>query len=198
MSDAISAELDKSKKPLDFDEIFKKKKFQLFLKRIFDFNSNGVEYGGENAFKYLIGEMVTNIYEHSMFNNALVMAQKYATKKYVDICFCDNGISIPGSFERAGMFFEDDFEAIGAAINGTSSKMNHERGWGMGSSARICLEGLGGSMLIASRGGTIEFHQGNPKRYIDTDRSDYRYSGTLISMRFPYPAPEVDVYEFTG
>ena len=168
------------------------------LKRIFDFNSNGVEYGGENAFKYLIGEMVTNIYEHSMFNNALVMAQKYATKKYVDICFCDNGISIPGSFERAGMFFEDDFEAIGAAINGTSSKMNHERGWGMGSSARICLEGLGGSMLIASRGGTIEFHQGNPKRYIDTDRSDYRYSGTLISMRFPYPAPEVDVYEFTG
>ena len=36
MSDAISAELDKSKKPLDFDEIFKKKKFQLFLKRIFD------------------------------------------------------------------------------------------------------------------------------------------------------------------
>lgn len=68
----------------------------------------------------------------------------------------------------------------------------------MGSSARICLEGLGGSMLIASREGMIEFHQGNPKRYINIDQSDYRYSGILISMRFPYPAPEVDVYEFTG
>ena len=91
------------------------------LKRIFDFHKNGVGYGGENAFKYLIGEMVTNIYEHSLFNNALVMAQKYPTTGFVDICFCDDGISIPGSLERSGMFFEDDLEAIGAAINGTSS-----------------------------------------------------------------------------
>lgn len=119
-----------------------RKEAENIIKRIYDLNSNGMEYGGENAFKYLIGEMVTNIYEHSMFNNALVMAQKYSKKKYVDVCFCDDGISIPGSFERAGMFFEDDFEAIGAAINGTSSKKNHERGGEWGQAPGYALKGL--------------------------------------------------------
>lgn len=166
------------------------------LNIVYSLNANGKECGGENAFKYLIGEMVTNIYEHSRFDNAFVMAQRYSLGGFVDICFCDDGVSIPGSLASAGLLFEVDFEAVAEAMNGLSSKRNHERGWGIASSARICTEGLGGSLLIVSRRAVIEFRKGDPKRYIITERS--KFSGTLISMRIPFPAPEVDIYEFTG
>lgn len=33
--------------------------------------------GGKNAFRYLIGELIDNIYQHSRFEIALVMAQQY-------------------------------------------------------------------------------------------------------------------------
>ena len=64
-----------------------KKTVIVILKRLYEMCVYYNECGGENAFKYLIGEIVDNIYEHSEFTNALVMAQRYPTKGFTDVCF---------------------------------------------------------------------------------------------------------------
>ncbi|MBI5393549.1 sensor histidine kinase [Candidatus Woesearchaeota archaeon] len=130
-----------------------KKQSLTILESIFRLHNNGNEYGGENAFKYLVGELVDNIYEHSEFKNALVMAQKYQQKKFVEISFFDDGISIPASFEKNGLFF-DDHEAIVRAINGLSTK-SEERGRGLNSNFKIFTQLVHGEMFVVSRRGAI-------------------------------------------
>lgn len=89
------------------------------LERIFRLQ-NSKDYGGENSFKYVVSELTDNIYQHSQFTNAFIMAQKYPKKGFTEVCFFDNGISIPGNFERNGMVFKDPI-AISEAINGLST-----------------------------------------------------------------------------
>jgi len=164
------------------------------LQDIYSFCDEGKECGGTLAFKYIVGEITTNIYEHSSFSTALVMAQKYPTKGFMDICFVDNGITIAGSFKKVGMLFED-YEAIDAAIRGTSSKMNLERGYGLITNINMLAQGYGGSVLIVSGCGAYFYH-GNPKGY--KLRESTKFDGTLVSMRVPYPSKEVNLYEYTG
>jgi len=47
---------------------------QSILDRIYEL---GGDIGGKDAFRYLVGELTDNIYQHSMFENALIMAQQY-------------------------------------------------------------------------------------------------------------------------
>jgi len=163
------------------------------LECVFKFHNNGKEYGGENAFKYLISELVDNIYQHSEFRNAFVMAQKYEKKRFMEICFFDDGITISGSFAKKGMIFEDS-EAILQAINGLSTK-GSERGFGLGSNLKVFTQGLPGEMLIVSGKGAAFFKANEPtKLYILQDK--YKLKGTLISVRIPYPVKEVDIYDF--
>ncbi len=169
-----------------------RKKSVSILERIFKLHNNGKEYGGENAFKYLISELVDNIYEHSKFTNAIVMAQRYEKKKCVEICFYDDGVSIPGSFESKSMLFEDH-EAIVKAINGLSTK-SKERGYGLSSNIRIFTEGLLGEIFIASRNGAIYIAKNRQKVYKLSDK--HTLEGTLVSIKIPYPSREVDIYEF--
>ncbi|MBS3058098.1 MAG: ATP-binding protein [Candidatus Diapherotrites archaeon] len=163
------------------------------LGQIFKFYNNGKEYGGENAFKYLISELVDNIYQHSEFKNAFLMAQRYEKKGFMEICFFDDGITISGSFSKHGMVFEDS-DAILEAINGLSTK-GKERGFGLGSNLKVFTQGLPGEMLIVSGKGAAFFKANEPtKLYILQDK--YKLEGTLISVRIPYPVKEVDIYEF--
>jgi hypothetical protein len=149
-------------------------------------------FGGETAFKYVVGELVDNIYEHSRFEIAFVMAQRYPRLGYLELAFLDNGISIQGSYRRHGMRFKP-WEAIVEALNGLSTK-SQERGWGLRTSIRIFREGLAGRILIVSAGGAL---------YMDAKRMfQYRLKreqhmkGTLISMRIPHPSPVVDIYKY--
>lgn len=161
------------------------------LECIFRLHHNGDEYGGENAFKYLIEELVDNIYQHSNFTNALVMAQKYEKKNFVEICFFDDGISIPGSFEKRGLKFEDQ-EAIAEAVNGFSTK-SQERGRGLNSNLRMFTQELNGEVLIVSRSGALFVSKKLQKLY--KLRDIHKLKGTLISIRIPYPAPKIDIYQ---
>ncbi|OPY34579.1 MAG: hypothetical protein A4E32_00309 [Methanomassiliicoccales archaeon PtaU1.Bin124] len=176
--------------PLPDDE----SKLDPVLAEVYRLNNDGKEYGGQNAFKYLIGELVANIYEHSKFNHAFIMAQKYQKKGFVDISIFDDGITIPGSLSIAGMIFNKDVEFIGEAINGLSSKKLKERGYGLHTNVRICTEGLGANMMIASRQGLLNIEGKEQKGYILKD--EYKLSGTSISIRIPYPAKEVDIYAY--
>jgi hypothetical protein len=151
--------------------------------------------GGKNAFRYLVGELVDNIYQHSRFANALIMAQQYKRNGDMHLCIIDDGITIAGSLRESGMSLDDD-QAIVDAIEGASSKMEKERGRGLGTTMNLTLKGYGGSMLVVSGQGAIYCDGDNQSRYRLSDTN--KYKGTLISMKIPLTLEEVDLYEHTS
>jgi len=163
------------------------------LQRIYEMHNNGRDCGGENAFKYLIGEIVDNIYEHSEFDTSWVMAQAYGSMRFMDICFFDDGITINGCFKKHGMGFESDCQAIVEAINGASTK-GDQRGFGLNTTMRIFTHGIKGQMLIVSGKGCVMFSK-TKKRLYSLSKT-YELGGTLVSVRIPYPSPEVNIYEY--
>lgn len=151
------------------------------------------EVGGKNAVRYVVEELVDNIYEHSGFLDAYVMAQKYPLKKFVEITIIDNGVSIPGSFETAEYEFENDAKALSKAVRGLSTKEDVGRGYGLGSSLNLITRGLSGQCLIVSRKGGLIADEKETYYKMPEDAS---FSGTLISIRIPYQSKEVNIYEY--
>jgi len=154
--------------------------------------NNGKEYGGINAFNFLIDELIDNIYTHSGFSVASVMAQRYDKKGFVEISIFDDGISIPACFEKHGIFL-DDCTAVIKAVNGLSTK-SKERGYGLNSTTNIYVNGLSGELLLVSRNGALYKNRNVEKLFSLSSR--YNLSGTLISIRVPYPVPEVDIHAY--
>jgi hypothetical protein len=167
-------------------------KGQPILRKIFQL---GGDPGGKNAFRYLVGELVDNIYQHSKFDNGLVMAQQYPKKHVVHLCIIDDGITIAGSLREAGMPLEDD-QAIVDALQGASSKKSNERGKGLGTTFGLTVRGYEGSMLVVSGKGALYRGLGQQQRFQLSDR--YKYEGTLISISIPLTKKEVDLYEYAS
>lgn len=163
------------------------------LERIYEMHNHGQYCGGENAFKYLIGEIVDNVYEHSEFTDSFVIAQKYVQLGFMDVCFFDDGITINGSFRKHGIPFQSDCQAISKALNGASTK-GEERGYGLCTTAEIYTKGVDGEMLIVSGKGAVECN--NQQHQLYKLGKSYELEGTLVSVRMPYPAQEVDIYEY--
>jgi len=151
------------------------------------------ECGGVNALQFFIGELTENIYEHSDFSTAYVMAQKYPTMKFLEFCIIDDGITIPGSYEKAGIPIESDKSAIEIALNGKSTKIleENERGFGLSSSIDELTLDLGGTCLIVSRKGSLRATDGGN----DTFNIDegHKYPGTLISIMVPFQKGPVEI-----
>ncbi len=159
-------------------------------------HNNGIYYGGMNAFSFLIGELIDNIYQHSDFTNASVMAQRYEGKGFTEISIFDDGISIPACFENHGLYSTHDATAIRKAVNGLSTK-DQMRGFGLNTSVNLYVNGVGGSLLLVSRNGALymggdEYNEGN----LYNLPSKYGLGGTLITFRIPYPAQEVNIYDY--
>ncbi len=153
------------------------------------------DFGGENAFKYLVGEIVDNIYEHSEFQHAYVMAQAYKKREFMDVCFVDDGLTINGCFKKNGLLTFNDATAIVAATKGRSTK-NDERGYGLSSTIKIIAEGLNGIILIVSGKGL--FCIDSKQQYNSVLDDLYRFDGTLVSIRIPYHPQKVDIYKHIG
>ena len=148
--------------------------------------------GGLNAFSYFIGELIDNIYEHSKFSTAYIMAQKYKKLKFIEICIIDNGISIPGSYEDKNLKLTD-VKALEEALKGLSTKSD-ERGYGLRTSLRLLTEGLSANCLIISRGAGLIKDKNDTFIYELEELNSF--SGTLISIRIPYIIKEVNIYDY--
>lgn len=142
----------------------------------------GGMFGGHQKFRVMIEELSDNIYAHSEFEKALVMGQRYDRKGFFELCIADDGITIAGSLRKAGMQFEDD-EAILAAVEGTSSKKEAGRGFGLGSSILTLTKEYEGSVLVVSGRAMVHFDRSEEKGYIFEE--PFRFQGTLISTRMP-------------
>ncbi len=151
------------------------------------------DYGGENAFKYLIGEIVDNIYQHSEFRKAYALAQAYKKMGYMDVCFIDDGITINGCFQKHNIVSFNDVEAIDEATKGLSTK-GEERGTGLESSAKIITNGLIGSFLIVSGKGALNIER-DGKNMIPLN--DFcKFNGTLVIIRIPYRKETIDIFDY--
>ena len=160
-----------------------------------EFHNKGIDYGGRNAFNYLITELMNNIYDHSKFNNASVMAQRYEKKQFFEISIYDDGMSIPTCFEEHNFSFSHDSHAIADALNGMSTK-GDGRGYGLGTTANLYVNGIGAELMIVSRNGAL--YKKADDEILYKLKSSYNLDGTLITIRVPYPALEVNIYEYIG
>lgn len=131
---------------------------------------------------YLLYELILNIYIHSRFKNAYILGQKYPKINTIDICLIDDGITIPGDFEKSNFDFNSDGEAIFDAINGKSTDKGKVglHGRGLNTSARLTSLGFGEEMFIVSRNGMCRI---NSKGAKIKDIQEPYIKGTFIAVR---------------
>ena len=148
-----------------------------------------------DSIRYILAELSDNIEQHSNFSNASVMAQYYPNKKYVDLGVFDDGISIPGLFEKNNIKFSKDSEAINLALSGTTTKKEEiSRGFGLESSKKLVKDALNGKMHIISRKGTVIIEQNSKIKVHDFTRNFLQ--GTLLYMRLKTPKKHLNIYPY--
>lgn len=140
------------------------------------------------GFKYMVSEIIDNIVEHSDSKNGYIFAQSYPNLEYLDICIADSGITLLGSYQQSGKYeIDSDIEAISAANRGISTKNlpNAEnRGFGIGTTKKMLIDGLGGQYMMLS-GSAVHIKS----RDIDNNLNlpeNIRIDGTIVAMRIPY------------
>lgn len=137
-----------------------------------------------------------NIYEHSESPNGYLFSQFLEHEGCIDLCIADTGITIFRSYEKAGLFQaeigQDESEALRMANEGRSTKNRpgaESRGYGISTSKRMLVEGLGGSFFMIS-GGAFHRYEKNSLNYYAEVKDFFHWNGTLILLRIPINTPD--------
>ena len=144
------------------------------------------DYGGNFVLRHILSELTYNVHEHAFDDSkteAAIAIKLYGDCEKLDISIIDDGLSIPGRFDKSNVNYSDDCHAVEMAINNfsTVSDNPYERGNGLWTTIRLVIEGNGGEILIVSRDALL---------YIGIDGYEYKlldnenvFGGTLISIR---------------
>lgn len=173
--------------------------YQLGAEQVFSTimtNNDPNNYGGNNAFLYMLAEVIDNVYQHSGFSNGSAAAYVSPSRRFSDLSIFDDGITIRKRLHDTGMLFSHDSEAIVYAINGLSSKPGRERGYGLRTTAKLVIDALNGQLFIMSGSGAVYASRDIKERY-DFGNKDH-LAGTLITFRVPYPCGPVDIFKYVG
>ena len=151
--------------------------------------------GGSSSLSYLISELLDNIYEHSHSPNGYVFSQYLEKEGVIDLCIADTGITIAGSFKRAGLYQKEidgsEAEALKLANEGYSTKNRPEadnRGYGISTSKAMLVTGMKGAFFMLS-GGAFHRYESGANDYIAL-QNIFRWNGTVILLRIPTVLPE--------
>ncbi len=167
---------------------------ELEIKEVFDIVQKYFPSKLHNGIFYLLAELSDNIDQHSEFTLGSIMVQFYKNKGFVDIGVLDNGITIPGRYEKNSITFENDCDAIEKALKGISTKEGEVgRGKGLETSKRLVEEGLEGDFYVLSRKCLVSVEKGHVS---DTKSVEKPLKGTLIYARFKVPKKALNIYEF--
>lgn len=141
-----------------------------------------------SGIKYMLGEIVDNISEHSKSECGYIIAQCYPTSKYIDICIGDTGITLLGSYEGIpNCEITSDGEAMRAANSGISTKNlpdAENRGYGISTTRKMLVEGMGGQYMMVS-GDTVYVNTKSGSGYFELP-DGMRFEGTIVALRIPY------------
>jgi hypothetical protein len=136
-----------------------------------------------SAVSYLISELTDNICEHSAHPIGYLAFQYYKESRHIDICLADRGIGLLGSYQnytgdRDFSMITNHLEAVDAAIKGRSTKkIAEERGFGIATSRRILVDGLGGNFVYLSGNGLL----------INEELTNFgtKFNGSIVLIRIP-------------
>lgn len=144
---------------------------------------------------YFLGELICNITQHSKGRFGYVFSQYLSKEKCINICIADDGITVYGSYVRTQKYLQlignSEAEALKMANEGYSTKdlpESESRGYGISSSKRMLVEGLGGSFFMLS-GGAFHRHDVAGSVYIGLPKS-INWNGTIILMKIPVDVPD--------
>lgn len=147
-----------------------------------------------SALSYLIGEIVDNIHDHSCSDHGYIFSQYLNNEKCLNICIADFGISIFGSFSKNRMLdnaqMANEGYVLSQALHHKSTKNlpNAEnRGYGLPTSKKMIVEGMGGSFFLLS-GGAFHRHDINGETTVTLPK-ELNWDGTIVLLRIPLEVP---------
>lgn len=153
----------------------------------------GAVGGTQNAIYYPIGELITNIFEHSRQDTGFVFAQFYPRKEFLDTCIVDRGRGLRIAYQQDRKLHFSDEDAIIQAMSGTSIKDDRERGYGIRSSKKIVCQGLGGEFILLSGSAALVSVQGKERL---VSLPDFNWQGVIVAYRIPVPKEPIDISPF--
>ncbi|MCU0318450.1 MAG: hypothetical protein MUE88_00010 [Flavobacteriales bacterium] len=150
------------------------------------------------AVKYLISELVGNISYHAGHGTGFLFAQYYPNGHYLDLAIADTGQGLRASY-IASPKHEDpgsDPEALRMALEGRSTKDQAvSRGYGIRTSRRMLVEGLGGSFFFWSGDALLLNNATRDTIYELKDGTTF--PGCFLALRVPTIAdPAFNVMSF--
>ena len=149
---------------------------------------SGLKSNIVNGIKYMLGETVDNISEHSKSPLGYILAQCYPSSGYIDICVADTGVTLLGSYTSLPQCeISSDGEAMKAATCGISTKNlpdAENRGYGISTTRKMLVEGMGGQYMMVS-GSTVYVNTRLGTGYFELP-DGIRFKGTIVALRVPY------------
>lgn len=143
---------------------------------------------------YMLAELVDNIKEHSESSHAYIFAQYLPQENAIHLCIADSGITIYSSYIKANRHLEqiqdNEAQALWLANKGYSTKDRPEtenRGYGISSSQRMLVKGLGGSFFMFS-GKAFYGYEGDEEKLANLP-DGLEWNGTIILMKIPCCVP---------
>lgn len=143
---------------------------------------------------YLIGELVTNIHDHSKCEHGFMFSQFLKNENILNLCIADYGITVYGSFIKSKMasqeWMNNEALVLDKALNHISTKNlpdAENRGYGLPTSKSMLVDGMGGEFFILS-GGAFHRHDKNGKSTVALPKSIF-WNGTIVLMKIPVDIP---------
>lgn len=168
-------------------------KMQTVLQKVIETQSHA-DAKINNPLSYMLGELIGNIEQHSKSPYGYIYSQVLQRERCIDICIADSGITIYGSYIDSNKYIDkigtDEAKALKMANEGYSTKdlpETENRGFGISTSKRMLVEGLGGSFFMFS-GNAFHRHDKNGSVYVNLP-AFARWEGTIILMRIPIDVP---------
>lgn len=150
---------------------------------------------GITAISYFIGELLDNIYEHSHSNRGFVFSQYLKREGMIYLCIADEGITVYHSYKRTKTYLGEidgnEAVALSLANQGCSSKDRpyaETRGYGIPTSKRMLVEGLGGAFFMLSGGAFHRYGSKGENDYVNLGNI-FRWHGTIILLKIPINTP---------
>lgn len=174
---------------------------QSILQKIIE-RQSGAANGMEMPLSYFLGELIDNIEQHSESKYAYIFSQYLPNEGCIDLCIADEGITIYGSFIRAGKHIDkikgNEAMALQMANEGVSTKDRpsaENRGYGISVSRNMLVNGLGGAFFMLS-GQAFHRHDKRGTDFVNLPEP-IGWDGTVILLRIPIRIPNgFNIYKY--
>ena len=141
-----------------------------------------------SAMKYILSEITGNINYHAGFGTGFMVAQHSVNNRYLDIAIVDTGRGLRSTYLASGKHAPGtDLEALELALDGRSAKAEQHRGFGIRTSRKMAVKGLGGWFLIWS-GSAMLIDNASGAHLVElVDGTSF--PGCFFAIRIPNTAP---------